>query len=210
MMMDFWSIWMDGFIFVVETKEFLVQHCILTAFSCWQCLTTFWVTKENWLDKFTKKTKKKTPVHLRWSWHCLFLLKRWWTWLSETRSRGGGGSAARFFFPEKWGKTLFFRFGARKPTPPPQGPIFQVSAQASANQRPRTTACGLHPGPLKCLVAWALTLKIVPWAGGVGSAADVWRCKWWSVIDEKVVVNRFYRSFQMYVYMYVCIYVLLK
>ena len=131
----------------------------------------------------------------------------WWKWLSETRSRGGGGSAARFFFPEKWGKTLFFRFGARKPTPPPQGPIFQVSAQASANQRPRTTACGLHPGPLKCLVAWALTLKIVPWAGGVGSAADVWRCKWWSVIDEKVVVNRFYCSFQMYVYMYVCIYI---
>ena len=117
---------------------------------------------------------------------------------------GGTRKRCSIFFWKMRETTLFFRFGARKPPPPAQGPIFQVSAQASANQRPRTTACGLHPGPLKCLVAWALTLKIVPWAGGVGSAADVWRCKWWSVIDEKVVVNRFYRSFQ------ICMYVLLK
>ena len=134
--------------------------------------------------------QKKPPVHLRWSWHCLFLLKRWWTWLSETRSRGGGGSAAQFFFFwEMREGSLFFRFGARasRQTPPAQGPIFQVSARASANPRPRTPACGLHHGPLKCLVARALTLKIVPWAGGVGSAGDVWRCKCWSLIGEKVV-----------------------
>jgi hypothetical protein len=126
------------------------------------------VNNKNWQNWqiFTKN------VHLRWSWHCLFLLKRWWTWLSETRSRGGGGSAGRLFFSDKRRKTLyFFAFWCVSRHPHPRAQCFQVSAQASANQRPRTTACGLHPGPLKCLVAWALTLKIVPWGGGVGSNA---------------------------------------
>ena len=51
--------------------------------------------------------------HLRWSWHWFSLTENFWTWLSETRSRGGARRAAGFFF-WKPRKTWIFRFLARK------------------------------------------------------------------------------------------------
>ena len=56
----------------------------------------------------------------------------------------GRRSPCRFFF---WKKSGVFAFARANPTPTPQGPISQVSAQESADLRPRTTACGLPPGP---------------------------------------------------------------
>ena len=47
---------------------------------CWQCYFE--------LIKLTKPPPKN-PVHLRWSWHWFSLTENFWTWLSETRSRGG-------------------------------------------------------------------------------------------------------------------------
>ena len=68
----------------------------------------FWVNK---IDKILHPNK--TPVHLRWSWHWFSLTENFWTWLSETRSRGGARRAAQFFF-WKPRKTWIFRFLARK------------------------------------------------------------------------------------------------
>jgi hypothetical protein len=90
---------------------------------------------------------------------------------------GGTRKRCSIFFLKNEGKHYFFALGRVSLHPQPRARFSKSPPAASANQRPRTTACGLHPVPLKCLVAWALTLKIVPWAGGVGSAADVWRCK---------------------------------
>ena len=114
----------------------------------WQCY--FELIK---LTKFF--TQKKTPFNLRWSWHWFSLTENFWTWLSETRSRGGARRAAQFFF-WKTTETCNFGFLARKPTPPAQGPIFKV----------------WRPGvgrPSACRLTWSWTCQIAPWAGGVGS-----------------------------------------
>ena len=149
----------------VKTKEFLVQHCILTAFS-------FWVNKEDWLDKFT--TKKKS-VHLRWSWHCLFLLKRWWTWLSETRSRGGGGSAAQFF-SEKWGKIpYFFAFWRVSRHPQPRAPFSKSPPRPrqikGPELRPAASTLGLWNASWPGLWLW----KLCP-GPGVSAGQQMYVC----------------------------------
>ena len=58
-----------------------------------------------------------------------------WKWLSETRSRGGGGSAGQFFF-WKTTETWNFAFGARKPTPPGPGRNLVSHDQDAADLRP--------------------------------------------------------------------------
>ena len=74
----------------------------------------FWLTMLFWVNKIDKILHpKKPPVHLRWSWHWFSLTENFWTWLSETRSRGGARRAAQFFF-WKPRKTWIFRFLARK------------------------------------------------------------------------------------------------
>ena len=46
--------------------------------------------QKSWVNKIDKILHpNKTPVHLRWSWHWFSLTENFWTWLSETRSRGG-------------------------------------------------------------------------------------------------------------------------
>ena len=73
--------------------------------------------------------------------------------------------------------SLFFSFWRAYPTPPAHGPIFQVAPGLGKSE---AQTYGLRPPPLASEMprgpAW--TLKIVPWAGGVGS--------WW-LIGEKVV-----------------------
>ena len=123
----------------------------------WQCY--FELIK---LTKFF--TPKKTPVHLRWSWHWFSLTENFWTWLSETRSRGGARRAAQFFSSEKRPKLEIFAFW-RDSRHPQTRAQFSKSRRASANRRPRPTACGLHPGPPKCLVARLGLWKLCPGPG---------------------------------------------
>ena len=94
----------------------------------------------------------------------------------------GRRSPCRFFFDKKG---CVFALARANPTPTPQGPISQVSAQESADLRPRPTACGLHPGP-----------SVMP----TGLGLDFGNCAL-GLIDEKVV-NRSYRWFQ--ICMHVC------
>ena len=121
----------------------------------WQCY--FELIK---LTKFFTRKKKNTPVHLRWSWHWFSLTENFWTWLSETRSRGGARRAAQIF-SLKNDRNLKFLLA----------PGLGKSEAQTYGLRPPPLASEMPRGP-----AW--TLKIVPWAGGVGS--------WW-LIGEKVV-----------------------
>ena len=73
----------------------------------------FWLTMLFWVNKIDKILHpKKPPVHLRWSWHWFSLTENFWTWLSETRSRGGARRAAEFLVSDKvvLKKTVLFFF----------------------------------------------------------------------------------------------------
>jgi hypothetical protein len=70
--------------------------------------------------------------------------------------------------------SLFSRFWRAYPTPPAHGPIFQVAPGLGKSE---AQTYGLRPPPLASEMprgpAW--TLKIVPWAGGVGSYKNLQR-----------------------------------
>jgi len=77
----------------------------------------------------------------------------------------GAAEALLDVFSDKWGKILYysaFRRLSRHPQPMAQ---FSKSRRASANRRPRTTACGLRPWPPKCLVARLGLWKLCPGPG---------------------------------------------
>ena len=96
--------------------SFLMGGKLGTRETRWKKLIWPWNIKFWNKDSYLKKkifTPKKPPVHLRWSWHWFSLTENFWTWLSETRSRGGARRAAQFFF-WKPRKTWIFRFLARK------------------------------------------------------------------------------------------------
>ena len=103
------------------------------------------ITSNSGISNFEIKTHTWTPVHLRWSWHWFSLTDNFWTWLSETRSRGGGGSAGRFFFRCLKETTLFFCFFLRKPTPPAQGPMFPSLRPGLGKSKAQNY--GLRPPP---------------------------------------------------------------
>ena len=54
-----------------------------------------------------------------------------WKWLSETRSRGGGGRAGRFFHSEK-NEWIYFHFFAAQADTPTPGPDFPSHAGVAA------------------------------------------------------------------------------
>ena len=93
-------------------------------------------------------SQKKNPVQLRWSWHWFSSTENFWTWLSETRSRGGARRAAQFFFCWKTTETWNFGFLARQPTPPAHGPMFPSRAGprqiGGPDLRPAASTLGLR------------------------------------------------------------------
>ena len=135
----------------------------------------FWLTMLFWVNKIDKILHpKKPPVHLRWSWHWFSLTENFWTWLSETRSRGGARRAAQFFFSEKRPKLKILAFLRVSQHPQPMAQCFLVAPGLGKSEaqtyglRPPPWASEMPRGP-----AW--TLKIVPWAGGVGSYKNLQR-----------------------------------
>ena len=87
--------------------------------------------------------------------------------------------------------TYTFHTSAALPTPPAQGTIFKVKAQATRHfkgpgWRPQAVVLGLWFAE-----AWAETWKIGPWAGGGGLRAPKRKNKVVSLIFQKKIEQRF-------------------
>ena len=207
MMMDFWSIWMDGFIFVVETKEFLVQHCILTAFSCWQCLTTFWVTKKNWLDKFTRKTKKRPPFTFDGHDTAFSCWKDGGHDCRKPDPVGVAEALLDFFSLKNEGKHYFFALGRVSRHPHPRARFSKSPPRPrqikGPELRPAASTLGLWNASWPGLWLWKLcpgpgVSAVQQMCGGVSDGRWLTK-KWWSI----GFIVRFKCMYTcMYVYMY--------
>ena len=113
-----------------------------------------------------------------------------WKWLSETRSRGGGGSAGRFFFSENLTKMLnFFGFWRVSRHPHPRAQFSKSPPRPrqikGPELRPAASTLGLWNASWPGLWLWKLcpgagVSAVQQMCGGVSDGRWLTK-KWWSI-----------------------------